>query len=81
MPSEGIVMVIAKKLGKPFHVIKRFYDITSVIIAGVGCWIGIGTLDSVGFGTVMIAVMVGTMVGIYERSMGKRLRSWLRLEK
>lgn len=81
MPSEGIVMVIAKKLGKPFHIIKIFFDIFSVVFAGLGCLIGIRSLGSVGIGTVTIAVMLGTMVGLYERFWGKRLRAWLGVEK
>lgn len=77
MPTEGIVMVIAKKLGKPFHIIKILFDVCSVLFAAAGCLIGIRTLGSVGIGTVVIAVMLGTMVGVYERAWGKRLKAWL----
>lgn len=75
MPSEGIVMVIAKKLGKPFHIIKIAFDVTSVIIAGSCCLIFIRSLGSVGLGTVVIAIMLGTMVGVYSRAWGERLQA------
>ena len=74
MPSEGIVMVIAEKLGKPFHKIKIAFDVTSVIIAAAGCLIFIRSLGSVGIGTVIISLMLGTMVGVYSRAWGKKLQ-------
>ena len=77
MPSEGIVIVIAKKLNKPFHIIKIGFDIFSVVLAGTCCLIGIHSLGSVGIGTVVIAVMLGTMVGLYERFWGRHLNRFL----
>ncbi|MGN1001501.1 MAG: YitT family protein [Oscillospiraceae bacterium] len=74
MPSEGIVMVIARKLGKPFHIIKICFDVCSVVLAGVCCLIFIHSLGSVGIGTVVIAIMLGTMVGVYTRIWGKTLQ-------
>ena len=75
MPSEGIVMVIAKKLGKPFHKIKIAFDVTSVIIAGSCCLIFVHSLGSVGIGTVIISIMLGTMVGVYSRKWGAKLQA------
>lgn len=77
MPSEGIVIVIAQKLNKPFHVVKIGFDIFSVLFAGTCCLIGIRSLGSVGIGTVVIAVMLGTMVGLYERFWGRYLNAFL----
>lgn len=74
MPSEGIVMVIAKKLGKPFHKIKIAFDVSSVVIAACGCLIFLNSLGSVGIGTVVISIMLGTMVGVYSRTWGKKLQ-------
>ena len=77
MPSEGIVMVIAKKVGQPFHRIKIGFDVSSVVIAGSFCLIFLHTLGSVGIGTVVIAIMLGTMVGIYSRAWNARLKKLL----
>lgn len=74
MPSEGIVMVIANKLGKPFFIIKICFDIFSVSFAGICCLIFIHSLGSVGVGTVVIAIMLGTMVGVYAKFWDKGLR-------
>ena len=77
MPSEGIVFVIAKKLNKPFHIVKIGFDVFSVVLAGTCCLIGIHSLGSVGIGTVVISVMLGTMVGIYQRFLGRHLYRFL----
>ena len=81
MPSEGIVAVIAEKLGKPFHVIKIYFDVSSVIIAGTCCLIFIRSLGSVGIGTVIISIMLGTMVGVYSRVWGKKLKGIFEKDK
>lgn len=81
MPSEGIVMVIAEKLGRPFHKIKIAFDVTSVIIAGSGCLIFLRTLGSVGIGTVIISIMLGTMVGVYSKHWGERLKGIFEADK
>ena len=81
MPSEGIVVVIAQKLGKPFHIIKIFFDVTSVIVSGSCCLIFIRSLGSVGIGTVIIAVMLGTMVGVYSRAWGDKLKALFEKDK
>ena len=75
MPSEGIVTVIADKLGKPFHIIKIYFDVSSVIIGGAGCLIFIHSFGSVGIGTVIISIMLGTMVGVYSRAWGEKLKN------
>lgn len=81
MPSEGIVVVIAQKLNKPFHIIKIFFDVTSVVIAGSCCLIFIRSLGSVGIGTVVISIMLGTMVGVYSRAWGKKLKEIFEKDK
>lgn len=75
MPSEGIVVVIAEKLKKPFHIIKIYFDVTSVVLAAGCCLIFIRSLGSVGIGTVAISIMLGTMVGVYSRAWGDKLKS------
>lgn len=81
MPTEGLCMIIAEKLNKPFHIIKIFFDITNVVLAGLFCLIFIRSLGSVGIGTVIIAVMLGTMVGVYTRAWGVRLKAWFEKKK
>lgn len=81
MPTEGLCMVIAEKLHKPFHIIKIFFDITNVALAGICCLIFIRSLGSVGVGTVVIAIMLGTMVGIYTKWWGKNLKAFFDKDK
>ena len=77
LPSEGIVMVIAEKLKKPFHKIKVCFDVFSVGSSAIACLLVLGALGSVGAGTIVAAVGVGTMVGIWGRLLGGRLRAFL----
>lgn len=81
MPTEGLCMVIAEKLGKPFHIIKIFFDVSNVVLAGIFCLIFIRSLGSVGIGTVIISIMLGTMVGVYTRWWGKALKGWFDKDK
>ena len=81
MPTEGLCLVIAEKLNKPFHKIKICFDITNVVLAGTFCLIFIHTLGSVGIGTVIISIMLGTMVGVYSRWWGKNLKGWFEKDK
>lgn len=81
MPTDGIVRVIAQKSGRPFYVIKRIYDISSVALSGAVCLIVLHSLKSVGVGTVVISVMTGTMIGVFERHFGAGLRKVLKIEK
>ncbi len=81
MPTEGLCLVIAEKLGKPFHIIKIFFDITNVVLAGIFCLVFIRSLGSVGIGTVIISIMLGTMVGVYTRWWGKSLKAWFEKDK
>ena len=81
MPSEGIVAVIAEKLNKPFHIIKIYHDVISVIIGASGCLIFIHSFGSVGIGTVVISIMLGTMVGIYSRAWGDKLKAVFEKDK
>ena len=77
LPSEGMVMVIAKKLKMAFPKAKICFDVFSVGSSAIACLIVIGALGSVGAGTIAGAVGVGTMVGVYSRLLGKRLKVFL----
>ena len=77
LPSEGMVLVIAKKLKIAFPKAKICFDVFSVGSSAIACLIVIGALGSVGAGTIAGAVGVGTMVGVYSRLLGKWLDAFL----
>ncbi len=79
MPSEGFVMALSKKIKRPFHQCKIIFDVSSVVLALAICLIFLRKTGSVGIGTVIIAILLGTMVGIYERFFGKALRGFLKV--
>ncbi len=81
LPSEGIVLVVAEKVRQPFHRMKIAFDVSSVLLAGSVCLAVLRTLGSVGVGTVVIAILLGMMVGVYTRVWGAGLKRWLAREK
>ena len=63
MPMEGLAVAIAKVQNKfKFHHTKIFVYCTSVTIAIIISFIGFGKLVGVREGTIIIAVLVGTLV-------------------
>ncbi len=59
MPSEGFIKTVADVLKKNFSDIKVFFDCSVVMISAVLCLIFIHAFGSIGFGTVVLAVLVG----------------------
>ena len=55
-----------------FSKVKIGFDCTMVLISAVTCLSLLHTLGSVGAGTIIAAVLVGTLVGILNRAFGKQ---------
>ena len=64
--GEGVVSVLAFVTQKKFSLIKNCFDISLVILAIIISWLEFGTLQGVGAGTVVAAVLVGRFVHLYE---------------
>lgn len=64
-PGEGIVKVIANKLGKEFGVVKIAFDSTLVVVAVVISLLSFGTIQGLREGTVISAILVGYMTKIF----------------
>ena len=73
MPSEGISRAISNITGKPFHIIKIIFDVVCVGGACVVCLIFVGDLGEFGIGTVLNALLLGTVVGICVKLWDKKL--------
>ena len=64
--GEGVVSVLAFVTQKKFSLIKNCFDISLVTLAMIISWVEFGTLQGVGAGTVVAAVLVGRFVHLYE---------------
>ena len=60
MPADGLVQVIAQKTGRLFSWVKVCFDCTVVTISGIVCLTVLHSFGSIGIGTVIAALMVGT---------------------
>lgn len=74
MPAEGLVGCVAEKLGKPFSTMKTLFDCTSVLVGAVLCFVFLGKLVGIREGTVITAVLVGRMMGIFRKYMSPMIR-------
>ncbi len=70
LPPEGTMIAIARIAKKDFGSVKRIFDIAMVVISGVTCLIVLGELGSVGIGTIIAAVLVGTEVKFLTKVFG-----------
>lgn len=62
LAPEGLMLAVSRVSGMEFPVVKVINDVTMVLISLVTCLIMVHSLGSVGIGTVIAALLVGTEV-------------------
>ena len=72
LAGEGTIAVIAELLHKQFSRVKIVFDVSMVAVSLITCLIFIHSLGSVGAGTVIAAFLVGSVLGIFEKLLGKK---------
>lgn len=72
LAGEGAMQAVSEVTGIEFSKVKIGFDCTMVIVSMVTCLTLLGGLGSVGFGTVIAAILVGMMVGVFNRAFGKQ---------
>lgn len=70
LAGEGAMLAIAKVTKKPFSTIKLIFDISMVVISLITCVLLIHSLGSVGLGTIIAAVLVGSSLKLITRIFG-----------
>lgn len=77
LAGEGAMQAVSIVFNKPFPKVKVGFDIIMVVISALTCLLFIHSLGSVGLGTVISAVMVGTtlkyIVKIYTKITGRQV--------
>lgn len=71
IPPDGTSQNISNITGIPFPKVKVMFDVTLVVISLIICLIKIKSLGSVGIGTVISALLVGTTLGYITKFFGK----------
>ena len=72
LAPEGAILAICKIKNFKFPNVKLFSDITMVVVSGITCLVVIKELGSVGIGTIIAAVLVGSEVKLMTKIFGKR---------
>lgn len=72
LAGEGAMQAVSSVTGIEFPKVKIGFDCTMVLVSVLTCLTCLHSLGSVGAGTVIAAVLVGTLVGMLNRAFGKR---------
>ena len=75
--GEGAMQAIADVSGLEFSKVKIAFDLTLVSISLILCLLNLHSLGSVGIGTVLAAILVGTFVGCYNRHFAEKRKQTL----
>ena len=72
LAGEGCMQAVSSVTHVEFSKVKICFDCTMVAVSAITCLLILHSLGSVGIGTVIAAVLVGTLVGIINRAFGKQ---------
>lgn len=70
LPGDGFIVAIAEVLKKEFGKVKPYSDVSFVLIAAVLSLLFLGQLAGVREGTVISAIIIGPIVGLFEKYFG-----------
>ena len=71
LPGEAMNRAISAVTGKRYENIKIFFDIFYILISAIICLIFIGKLESVGEGSIIVAILVGSFRKLYNKTFDK----------
>ena len=77
LAGEGAMQAVSTVSGIPFPKVKIGFDISMVVISLITCLAFIKSFGSVGIGTIIAAVLVGTELGIISKRFGDQRDRWL----
>ena len=72
LAGEGCMQAVSSVTKIKFFKVKIGFDCTMVLVSAITCLTILHSLGSVGVGTVIAAVLVGTLVGMINRLFGRR---------
>lgn len=72
LAGEGCMQAVSSVTHIEFSKVKIGFDCTMVLVSAITCLTVLHNLGSVGAGTIIAAILVGTLVGIINRTFGKQ---------
>lgn len=72
LAGEGCMQAVSSVTHIEFSKVKIGFDCTMVLVSAITCLTVLHNLRSVGAGTIIAAILVGTLVGIINRAFGKQ---------
>lgn len=77
LAGEGAMKAVSDVSGIQFSKVKIGFDVSMVVISLCCCLIFIRSFGSVGIGTVIAAVLVGSVLGVITKKFGEKRDIWL----
>ena len=71
LPGEAMNRAISKVSGKGYENVKIFFDILYIVISALICLVFLGRLQGVREGSIIAAVLVGSIIKVYNRIFDK----------
>lgn len=72
LAGEGCMQAVSSVTHIEFSKVKTGFDCTMVLVSAITCLTLLHSLGSVGAGTIIAAILVGTLVGIVNRAFGRQ---------
>lgn len=77
MPYDALTYVISDYFNMTFSKAKVASDLLNVIIAGIVCLLTVHQLGSIGIGTIIAALFIGKISGVFIHSWQQPLVKWM----
>ena len=71
VPGDGFAYALTMKLRRPYTIVRTSSDVTMIIIAAIIGYAFLGTLGGVREGTIISALLVGNVAGLYMKKLGR----------
>ena len=74
LPGEAMNRAISKVTGKRYENIKIIFDILYITISAVICLVFLGKLEGVREGSIIAAILVGTIIKLYNKAFNRMIK-------
>ncbi len=71
LPGEAMNRAISQVTGKKYENIKIFFDVVYIAVASIICMLALGKLSGVREGSIIAALLVGSIIKFYNRCFAK----------
>lgn len=72
LAGEGCMQAVSTVTHVEFSKVKICFDCSMVLVSAITCLISLHSLGSVGIGTIIASVLVGSLVGLFTRAFGRQ---------